>query len=181
VVGAIRDDHWSAPTPCAGWTVRDVLNHLVGGNRGFAAVLTGEPRPEHAADQLGGDPLGAYRQSGEALVEAFSRPGTMETTVTLPAGTVAGAVAVHLRLTEILVHGWDLARATGQQVGDLPADLAEQELEFSLIQLEKLPPGRHPFAPPRPVSDGAPAIDRLAALLGRTSGPAAQPCHRPSA
>jgi uncharacterized protein (TIGR03086 family) len=131
-------------------------------------VLTGRPRPDHAADHLGDDPAGAYRQSGETLVEAFSRPGVLESTLTVPAGTVPGAVALHLRLTEILVHGWDLARATGQDVADLPADLAEQELEFSRNQLEKLPPGRRPFDPPQPVSDDAPAVDRLAALLGRT-------------
>ncbi len=66
--GAIRDDQWSAPTPCADWCVRDVLNHLVGGNWGFVPVLTGRPHPDHAANQLGA-----------------------EATVTLPARTVPGA------------------------------------------------------------------------------------------
>jgi uncharacterized protein (TIGR03086 family) len=167
VIGAIRDDQWAAPTPCRDWRVRDVVNHLVGGHRGFAAVLSGEPRPDHVADQLGDDPVGAYRRSGEALLQAFSRPGVMEAAVTVPAGTVPGVVAWHLRLTEALVHGWDLARATGQPVTGLPADLAEQELGFSRVQMERLPPGRRPFAPSRPVADDAPAIDRLVALLGR--------------
>jgi hypothetical protein len=66
------------------------------------------------------------------------------------------------------VHSWDLARATGQPTTGLPEDLAEQELSFSRVQLEKLPPGRSPFAPPQPVQQGAPAIDRLAGLLGRS-------------
>jgi len=91
----------------------------------------------------------------------------MEKIVTVPAGTVPGAVALHLRLTEHLVHGWDLARATGQATTGLPADLAEQELAFARVQLGKIPPDRRPFAPPQPVVDDAPAIDRLAALLGR--------------
>ena len=81
--------------------------------------------------------------------------------------TVPAAVALHLRLTELLVHGWDLAIATGQPTVGLPEDVAEQELAFSRHQLTQLPPGRMPFAPPQPVDQDAPAIDRLAALLGR--------------
>jgi uncharacterized protein (TIGR03086 family) len=82
-------------------------------------------------------------------------------------------VALHLRLTELLVHGWDLAHATGQPTTGLPDDLAEQELAFSRVQLERIPPDRSPFAPPQPIDDAAPAIDRLAALLGRSPAEAA--------
>lgn len=87
--------------------------------------------------------------------------------VTVPFGTVPGAVALHLRMTEILVHGWDLAQAIGHPTDGFPADLAEDELTFSRGALGDIPPDRSPFAPPRPVDDRAPAIDRLAALLGR--------------
>jgi uncharacterized protein (TIGR03086 family) len=90
-------------------------------------------------------------------------------------GTVPGAVALHLRITELLVHGWDLAWATGQAVA-FPEDAAEQELAFSRQALKDIPPGRRPFAPPEPVAGDAPAIDRLAACLGRqVTGPAAGP------
>lgn len=103
---------------------------------------------------------------------AFGQPGALERVITVPAGTVPGSVALHLRLTELLVHGWDLARATGQSVTGLPADLAEQELAFSRAQLDRMPRDRRPFAsPPQPVTDGAPAVDRLAALLGRPAPP----------
>ncbi len=87
--------------------------------------------------------------------------------VTVPIGAVPGVVALHLRITESLVHGWDLAHSTGQPTDVLPDDLAEHELQFSRRQLPDLPPGRHPFAPSQPVPDDAPALDRLAALLGR--------------
>jgi uncharacterized protein (TIGR03086 family) len=73
---------------------------------------------------------------------------------------------VHLRVVETLVHGWDLARATGREL-DVPAQVAEAELAFSRDLLGRLPAGRTPFAPSRPVADDAPALDRLAALLGR--------------
>jgi uncharacterized protein (TIGR03086 family) len=173
LVVAVRDDEWAEPTGCPEWTVRDLLNHLVGGNLVAAAVLTGEQPPDPSADHLGSDPADAYRRSGQALRAAFARPGALEKVVTVPAGTVPGAVTLHLRLTEHLVHGWDPAWATGQATTGLPAELAEQELAFSRGQLGKIPPDRRPFAPPQPIDDDAPAIDRLAALLGRrppTSG-----------
>jgi uncharacterized protein (TIGR03086 family) len=168
IVAAIGEHQWSSPTPCPTWSVRKLLNHLVGGNRGFAAVLTDQVSPDWRADHLAADPLGAHRQAAAELQAAFARPGALEKVVTVPFGTVPGAVALHLRITEILVHGWDLAYATGQAPTGLPADLAEQELEFSRSTLDAIPAGQHPFAPPQPVHDHAPAIDRLAALLGRS-------------
>jgi uncharacterized protein (TIGR03086 family) len=73
---------------------------------------------------------------------------------------------VHLRTVETLVHGWDLARAVGRPA-PFPEELAEGELAFSRDLLDRLPAGRTPFGPPQPVADDAPALDRLAALLGR--------------
>src|SRR6266513_3088890 len=64
------------------------------------------------------------------------------------------------------VHGWDLAQATGQPAL-FPDRLAEQELAFTRHALADLPAGRSPFGPPQPVATDAPAIDRLAACLGR--------------
>ena len=71
------------------------------------------------------------------------------------------------------MHGWDLARATGQPA-EFPDDLPERELTFTRGKLADLPPDRRPFAPPRPVADDAPAIDRLAACLGRRATPDAR-------
>jgi len=73
---------------------------------------------------------------------------------------------VHLRTVETLVHGWDLARAIDRPA-PFPEELAEGELAFSRDLLGRIPEGRHPFGPSQPVDDDAPAIDRLAALLGR--------------
>jgi uncharacterized protein (TIGR03086 family) len=170
LVAAVREDQWTAPTGCPGWSVRDLLGHLVGGNRAFAALAAGQA-PSGAADPLGDDPVAAYRESGEALCAAFTRPGVLDEVFPVPAGALPGAVVLHLRLTEVLVHGWDLARATAQPTSGLPDDLAEQELAFSRVQLARMPPDRRPFAPSQPVADDAPAIDRLAALLGRPVTP----------
>jgi uncharacterized protein (TIGR03086 family) len=74
---------------------------------------------------------------------------------------------LHLRITELLVHGWDLARATGQPA-HLPDDLAEEELAFARgPHAPDVPRTGHPFGPVQPCPDDTPAIDRLAAYLGR--------------
>ena len=103
------------------------------------------------------------------MLAAFRAEGALERPVTVPAGTLPGVVACELRVVEAVVHGWDLARATGLPL-EFPADLVEESIAFSRVQVTRLPPGRTPFGPPTPVSGDASALDRLAALLGRTVG-----------
>jgi uncharacterized protein (TIGR03086 family) len=173
LVSGVRAEQWDLPTPCEDWSVRQLVNHLVGGNRLFTRVLSGEPLPPREQlgrraheDQLGDDPAEAFRTSADALLAAFRGPGVLERAHTVPVGTLPGPAAVHLRTVETLVHGWDLARATGQEP-PFPDELVEPEIGFSEQLLGRLPEGRQPFAPSQPARDGAPAIDRLAALLGR--------------
>ena len=165
LVSGIRDDQWSAPTPCTDWTVHDLVNHLVGGNLVFVALLTDQAPPDRGADHLGDDPAGAYRDSGIALQAAFEQPGVLQRTFHGPLGTASGAERLQIRLVDLLAHGWDLAQATGQPA-ELPEDLAEQALTFARIQLAAMPrTGR--FGPAQTVADDAPAIDRLVGFLGR--------------
>ena len=155
LIAGIRDDQWHDPTPCAEWDVRAVVDHLIKGNASLAAALgAGEAATT------------AYQEVSARLLDAFRRPGVIDGMVTIPFGTVPAEFALHLRLTELLVHGWDIALATGQKP-DFPEDVAEEELRFSERAVQQLPPGRTPFGPPRPAPDNAPTIDRLAALLGR--------------
>jgi uncharacterized protein (TIGR03086 family) len=70
--------------------------------------------PARAADQLGADPFAAHRDAGAALLAAFSQPGVLERIFPAPIGSVPGLVMLHVRITEELVHGWDLAQATAQ-------------------------------------------------------------------
>jgi uncharacterized protein (TIGR03086 family) len=89
LVAAVRADQWQLPTPCTDWTVRRLLDHLVGGNRLATRVLRGEPLPpldqlgrRGAEDQLGGDPPAAYRATAAELLEALQGPGVLERTHT---------------------------------------------------------------------------------------------------
>ncbi|HKB30166.1 MAG TPA: TIGR03086 family metal-binding protein [Streptosporangiaceae bacterium] len=115
-------------------------------------------------------PRRAYQQASSVLRDAFAQPDVLSLMFPSPIGTVPGVALLHLRITEMLVHGWDLAQATAQPAR-LPDDLAEQELRFTRAKLGDIPAGRSPFAPPQPVSGDAPAIDRLAACLGRRVTP----------
>jgi uncharacterized protein (TIGR03086 family) len=173
LVAGIRDEQWSGPTPCSAWDVRALVNHLVFGNRLYARVLAGNPFSPaelprlREVDQLGADPVGAYRESATDVLTAFNRPDVFERFFILPVGSVPGAVALHLRVTETLVHGWDLAQATGQPA-DLPEPVAQEELAFTIRQLPAdAPRTGGPFGAAQPISDEAPAVDRLAAYLGR--------------
>jgi len=170
LIGNIRADQWSAPTPCPDWTVRQVVNHLIGMNRVFTALLAGQlPPPRPSADHVEADPACAYRDSATALQAAFCRPGVLERTYHGPLGTATGAERLQIRLYDLLAHGWDLAQATEQPAG-LPDDLAEQALAFARTQLTgQARPGR--FGPAQSVAEQAPAIERLAAFLGRPVNP----------
>jgi uncharacterized protein (TIGR03086 family) len=166
VVG-IRHEQWLASTPCTDWNVHDLVNRLVGMNLVcvFAALMSDQPPPQRGADRLGNDPLGAYRDSGIALAAAFDQPGVLERTFHGPLGAATGAERLNIRLADLLVHGWDLSQATGQPP-ELPEDLAEEALAFVRAQLLTQPrTGR--YGPEQAVGQDAPAIDRLAAFLGR--------------
>ena len=169
LIAGIGDQQWQNPTPCTEWNLRDLVDHLVAANRRFSSMLHGEqPAAAATQDAAGddGDLVAAYRDSGKRMLAAFRQPGALEQTVTLPIGAAPAIAALHLRVTDLLVHGWDIAQATGQPAR-LPEQLAAQELEFTRAKLADMPADRRPFAPPQPVADDAPASDRLAAYLGR--------------
>jgi uncharacterized protein (TIGR03086 family) len=155
LISGIAPNQWSDPTPCAEWNVRALVEHVVAGNARFAAALSGQA----------GTPDG-YADSVERVLAAFRAPGVLERIVEVPFGRVPGMVALHLRITDVMVHGWDIARATGQQA-EYPEHVVEQSLAFSLAALPAVRSDRSPFAPPQPVDDDAPVLDRLAACLGR--------------
>jgi len=159
LVAGIKPDQWGDPTPCFEWDVQSLVAHLINGNIIFAAVIGGKPPTYHS---LRAD----FEESATSLLAAFSQPGALDQVVQVPFGRASGVIALHLRLTELVVHGWDLARATGQPA-DFPDDIVEQELAFTVGALNAIPRERSPFRPPVAVADSAPALHRLVARLGR--------------
>lgn len=167
VVAGVEPGQWRNPTPCTELDVRGVLNHLVGSNLRFAAILTGTSGPDRAADVLGDDPVAAYQDAARRLRDAFAQPDVLTTVYEAPFGTAPGSWMAMVRVIEVLVHGWDIAKGTGQHA-DFPDDIAERALEESRPQLITRPAGPGAaFAPEVEIVGDAPAIDRLAAFLGR--------------
>jgi len=170
LVSNVSTDQWSAATPCADWSVCRLVDHLIGMNRVFTALLADAPVPRAPdADRVGEDPVIAFRETSAALLLAFGQPGVLDRQYKGPLGTASGAERLQIRLYDLLAHGWDLARATGQSV-DLPDDLVESSVAFARSQLAgQSRDGR--FGPPRNVDENASAIERLVAFLGRSVSP----------
>jgi uncharacterized protein (TIGR03086 family) len=161
----------TAPTPCEGWDVRDLLNHLVGGNFWVRPLVSGETI-DHVGDRLDGDLLGddileAYDRSAEEAAGAFLAPGALGQPVAVSYGPVPARVYCGHRLIDVLIHGWDLARATGQDA-TLPSDLVEVCTRVVAPQAELLA-GSGAFGTLVELGDDADPQARLLAVLGRTS------------
>jgi uncharacterized protein (TIGR03086 family) len=166
VVAAVRVDQLADPTPCTAWTVRDVINHLTTGNLMFAAIVSDGPRPDRSADHLGDDHVAAFGDSVTRLSEAFAKHDVLANTYATPMGEGPGALLVSMRFNELMVHSWDVAKATGQST-DLDPELAEASLA-SFQAAPFLPRGEgKPFQESQPVPPDATAADRLAAFMGR--------------
>jgi uncharacterized protein (TIGR03086 family) len=118
VVAGIGRDQWSAATPCEGWDVRTLLNHLVAGNL-WAAELGAGATIKQVGDRLDGDvlhddALAAYEASAELAGATFDAPGALDAPCAVSYGPVPGSVYCGHRFVDVLIHGWDLAVATGQ-------------------------------------------------------------------
>lgn len=169
VIAGVRPEQYDDPTPCAGWKVRDILNHVIGGNHFFAGIAAGEPLPTgDTPDLVGDDPATAYAQGAKVALEAWRQPGVTERTLTMPFGDMPGAMAMGLHFVDHTVHGWDIAKATGR------LDVLDPELAETAYQLVKgsIPEQFRggdgaPFGPEVPCADDAPAYERLVAYLGR--------------
>lgn len=168
IVAGVAGDQWGDPTPCAEWDVRQVANHLVGGLSIFALQLDGQ---DYAVDHdghdwLGADPSASYAAAAGADRAAWRRPGADATVFDLAFGNVPAPMAVVVHLTEVVVHGLDIAVATGQE------DLADEPAAAGLLatmhamgtEVFRVP---GIFGPEVAAAEGDPAHRRLLAYLGR--------------
>jgi uncharacterized protein (TIGR03086 family) len=171
LVTAVTDAQLSAPTPCPAYTLGDLIDHVGGLSLAFTAAATKEhseltsQAPSPDAARLGDDWRTRIPQQLTALAEAWRSPDawqgmTRAGGVDLP-GEVAGIVA----LNELVVHGWDVAVASGQPFDGDPASL-QTCLEF-VSTFDAPTDGTGPFGPPVPVRDSAPLVDRLVGAAGR--------------
>ena len=171
VVAGIGADQWGASTPCAAWGLRALVNHVVAGNW-WAAELANGATIEGVGERLDGDQLGddatsAYDHSAEAAAAAFEKPGALDAPCAVSYGPVPGSVYAGHRFIDILIHGWDIAVATGQELTLDPVLVKSAwqvvEPQASLLQ------GSGMFGHTVDVSADADAETRLLAALGRSA------------
>ena len=161
VVSGIQADQLDNPTPCAKFTVAGVLEHMIGGATIFEAAFRGvEPSHPDATDVLA-----SFGPTLSGLTEAVHSPGALDRTVQAPFGEVPGATSARFVVLDGLVHGWDLATATGQSYEPPEALVAEVEA-FARQAVEPLRDG-DTFAAAVATPPSATPIQRLVAFTGR--------------
>jgi len=166
IVAGVRPDQMGAPTPCREWDVRALLDHAIGVIAGFAAAAAGED-PSGEPPTIGHNPQPAFDTAARATLDAWHRPGALEGMCTIAHGiTVPAQVAAGINLIDTLVHGWDLARATGQD-SSLDPELATAALEISRQVVTDDIRTSGAFGPAVPVADAASPTEALVAFLGR--------------
>ncbi|HEX9683267.1 MAG TPA: TIGR03086 family metal-binding protein [Acidimicrobiales bacterium] len=163
VVAGVRPDQYDDKTPCAEWTVRDLLEHMIGVVDGLGAAAS-ETAPTPFT--LGAEPAAQLDAAATGAMAGWRTPGVLDRIVDGGAGPMPGHVLAGINLLDTATHTWDLATATGQPSA-LPDDVATAALEASRgIVNAELRPGR--FGPEVPAPAGATPTQALVAFLGRT-------------
>jgi uncharacterized protein (TIGR03086 family) len=165
VARAVPAADWDNPAPCDGWSARDVVAHLVGWMPG---MLRGADIEVPVGPSVQDDPAGAWQVLADAIQQALDDPATAAHEFDAgPPGRLSVERAVGMLMTgDILVHTWDLARATGQDE-TLDATLVGEMLVGMQPMDEVLRQSGH-FGPKVSVPDDADLQTQLIAFTGRT-------------
>jgi uncharacterized protein (TIGR03086 family) len=134
-VDGVGEDQWGAPTPCENWTVAQVLQHALGDQQAYGAVLTGAGFPDFdpfaPTGEFATDPRSALETALSATADAYRSvaPDAAEVAVPLPQGPLPATVAAGAAALDAAVHAWDIAVATGQR------PLLDDELATQLLPI----------------------------------------------
>lgn len=169
VVSNVRPGQFADPTPCTEWDVRGLLNHLI---LWTSYSLERRAHGESVAQELMDKDFAAepdfsadYRRQLDRALAAWADPAVWDRELTVMGSATPASDVAALIIAEMVLHGWDLAAATGQTyaVDDAAATaaLAAVEANADLFRQYK------GFAEPVAVSPGAPALERALALSGR--------------
>ncbi len=168
-LAAVRPEQLRDPTPCPDYNVRTLGKHLISVLRRVSVVgRGGDPFsvPTIATDVSDSDWAIHWAAAEEAALAALADPDVLGRTVRMPFGQMPGAIAAGVYATEITLHTWDLATATGQHPSWDPAVLTA-----AIATMHRVPPeprgGSVPFGPVVKVAADAPEIDKLVAWYGR--------------
>lgn len=171
LLAGISDDQLTSSSPCTECTVGDLIDHVDQVSRLFTALalrdadeLQGVATGPDAA-HLDPDWRGSIPQHVRALGEAWDDAAAWQGSGNLPGSDLSNEMWGKITLTELVVHGWDIAKATGQ-----PFDLPEPTLRGCLDHVATIVPNAPVpalWGPPVDVASDATLIDRIVATTGR--------------
>jgi uncharacterized protein (TIGR03086 family) len=161
-LGEVRGGLLDRPTPCAGWRLSDLLEHMEDSLDAFTEAAGGRVMV-HLTHTTEGR-ITAIEQKACALLGAWSRPGPGD--VLVGGLDLASPLLVATAALEVTTHGWDVGQATGSRA-PIPADLAGALLPVAHLTVTTADRGIR-FGPVVPTPDDGPADRRLLAFLGRT-------------
>ena len=163
-VEAVPPGAWENPAPCEGWVARDVVRHLVEWLPAFFCGQWGVEPP--AALSVDDDPAAAWKALDGTLQGALDDPAVAGAVRDTPIGPSSFAEAIDTICTpDVLVHTWDLARATGQDE-TLDAEVVHRFVEGMEPHDQAIRESGH-YGPRVPVPDDADEQTRLIAFVGR--------------
>ncbi|MEU0564021.1 TIGR03086 family metal-binding protein [Nonomuraea sp. NPDC005983] len=157
LVRAVRQEQFGFSTPCEKFDVKDLINHLEWVAEMFESL--GRTGPSVVQGPYRGD----FPERAKRTLAAWSRPEAWEGTS--PAMGLPMTALAHMYLVDMIVHGWDLARATGEEYEPDP-EAVSRALHFT-EQMVETGRQRGVFGPAVTVLDDAPPFDRLLGVIGR--------------
>ncbi len=167
-VDAVAPDQWEDPS-LPGWTVADLVAHLVSEQLWVPPLLAGEPHlegrfPQETSDLLGNDPFIGWESAADDALSAFAEDDALIRTVHLSRGLTPASEYILEMTADLTVHAWDLAQAIGADT-----ELDGELVTAGLVYAERLPAEGVPglIDPPLDVSESAPPQARLLARFGR--------------
>jgi len=162
-IAGVDADGWAAPTPCEGWTARDVVSHLVDTSAMFLGFIGEDPPSGPPVEE---DPVGAFTSARDAVQSALDDPSKASQEYDGMFGKTTFAKSVDGFLSaDLVIHRWDLARATGQDE-TLPADEVDR-IHTQLAPMDEKMRGPGAFGPKVEPPAGADAQTQLLCFLGR--------------
>ncbi len=164
LVRQVRDDQLDAPTPCAEWSLADLLAHV----HQFATVFAANARkaPPSPVDGLPADWRADLPLRLDDLVQAWQDPAAWQGRVSAGGVEMSGEENAVVAIEELVVHGWDVARASGQAFEPAEESLARVE-SFLDIFAAPLASGQGPYGPRVETTDEASRFERYLGAAGR--------------
>ena len=177
LVARVTDDELGNPTPCPAYTLGDLVEHVGGLALAFTAAANKErskyneePQPG-SAERLGDDWRTRIPRDLANLAQAWRAPEAWTGMTRIAGGDSPSSVVGLVAADELVVHGWDVARATGQPYDPEPAVLDAARSFLAMFASPDAPAGPEvAFGPSQLVPDDAPPLHRVVALAGRDPG-----------